>query len=183
MGLSKSAYARHRGVSEAAIRKAVKAGRIHLEPDGTINPLKADREWEANTIRAKPTKAVPSLDAKATASHGAVKDRRESLAASISSTTFLQARTAHEVLKVQTGKVRLQSLKGDLIDRQQALNHVFQLARALRDSWLNWPSRIASVMAEELNVNPHTLQMTLDHYVRAHLTEQGEIKPQFNEEE
>ena len=180
MDLSKSAYACHRGVSEAAIRKAIKTGRITMNPDGTIDPRKADVEWEQTTIRVK---AAPfsAPKAKATASSKMLNDRRDALAQSPSSTTYLQAKTAHEVLKVQTSKVRLQSLKGDLIDRKQALTHVFQLARALRDSWLNWPTRIASVMAEELNVNAHTLQMTLDHYVRAHLLEQGEIKPHFED--
>ena len=38
MGLSRRAYARHRGVAENAVRKAIASGRIELEPDGTIDP-------------------------------------------------------------------------------------------------------------------------------------------------
>jgi hypothetical protein len=37
MGISIRAYGRHRGVSDAAVRKAIKAGRITSEPDGTIS--------------------------------------------------------------------------------------------------------------------------------------------------
>jgi len=44
MGLSRRAYARHRGVAENAVRKAIASGRITLEPDGTIDPVKADAE-------------------------------------------------------------------------------------------------------------------------------------------
>ncbi len=49
MRLSKSAYARHRGVTEGAVRYAIKAGRISVEVDGKIDPKKADAEWEQNT--------------------------------------------------------------------------------------------------------------------------------------
>lgn len=42
MGLSRRAYARHRGCAESAVRKALASGRIGLEPDGTIDPVKVD---------------------------------------------------------------------------------------------------------------------------------------------
>lgn len=49
MGMSIRAYARQRGVTDGAVRKAIKAGRIPVEPDGTIDPNKADAAWEHNT--------------------------------------------------------------------------------------------------------------------------------------
>ena len=49
MYLSQRAYARHRDVSETAVRKAVKAGRISKNKDGKIDPLIADKEWIENT--------------------------------------------------------------------------------------------------------------------------------------
>ena len=60
MGLSVRAYAKSRGVSHVAVLKAAKAGRIALEPDGTVDPAKADAAWERSTdpgkakSRAKP---------------------------------------------------------------------------------------------------------------------------------
>jgi len=66
MGLSIRAYARHRGVSDAAVRKAIAAGRITPEGDGTVDPERADAEWVRNTeaprtgTRTKPVRvAVP----------------------------------------------------------------------------------------------------------------------------
>jgi len=53
MGVSIRAYARHRGVAESTVRKALASGRITSEPDGTIDPAKADAAWKANTNVAK----------------------------------------------------------------------------------------------------------------------------------
>lgn len=44
MGISIRAYARHRGVTDTAVHKAIRTGRIAPEADGTIDPDKADLE-------------------------------------------------------------------------------------------------------------------------------------------
>ncbi|WP_246727702.1 hypothetical protein [Chelativorans sp. Marseille-P2723] len=67
-----------------------------------------------------------------------------------SGTTFLQAKTANEVLKAQERRIRLQKLKGELIDRARAETLVFRLAREERDAWVTWPARVAALMAAEL---------------------------------
>ena len=46
--------------------------------------------------------------------------------------------------------MRLQKLKGELIDRARAMALVFRLAREERDAWVNWPARVAALMAAEL---------------------------------
>ena len=53
MGVSRRSYAAQRGVSEAAVRKAIATGRITTLPDGTIDPGRADSEWGAQTDPAK----------------------------------------------------------------------------------------------------------------------------------
>lgn len=131
MGISIRAYGRHRGVSDAAVRKAIKAGRITPEPDGTIEPSRVDAEWRCNTDSAQQRsqareKAVP------VGAINAVREVHGEAPLPSGGTTFLQARTANEVLKAQTHKVRLARLKGDVVDRSQALAHVFTLARAER---------------------------------------------------
>jgi hypothetical protein len=52
MGLSNRQYAAHRGVSHTAVAKTLATGRITAEADGTIDPVKADRQWDAATGRA-----------------------------------------------------------------------------------------------------------------------------------
>lgn len=43
-------YAHHRRVSRAAVYKALADGRIAREPEGAIDPAKADAQWQANTL-------------------------------------------------------------------------------------------------------------------------------------
>ena len=45
MGVSRRRYAAQRGVSEAAVRKAIATGRITTLPDGSIDPARADSAW------------------------------------------------------------------------------------------------------------------------------------------
>ncbi|OYT68678.1 MAG: hypothetical protein CFK52_14560, partial [Chloracidobacterium sp. CP2_5A] len=67
--LSLRAYAKHRGVSLAAVQKAVHSGRITPNADGLIDSDRADAEWNAKTRpgqrRAKAAAAVPRESAEA----------------------------------------------------------------------------------------------------------------------
>lgn len=181
MGISIRAYARVRGVSDAAVRKAIKSGRITPERDGTIEPSRAGREWRRNTDssqqrdrqRPVPNEAIAAV-------REAVGGTAFAGGTSSSGTTFLQARTANEVLKAQTNKVRLARLKGELVERAQAIGHVFTLARAERDSWLNWPSRISAQISAELRVDAHVLHVLLEREVRRHLEELGSFQPRVD---
>ena len=68
--------------------------------------------------------------------------------------TFIQARTANEVLRAQERRLRLQRMKGELVDRAKVVAQVFRLARDERDAWVNWPARVAAMIAAELEVDP-----------------------------
>jgi hypothetical protein len=54
---------------------------------------------------------------------GAVRDtlREHGEPVAAGATTFMQARTANEVLKAQERRVRLQRMKGELVDRAKAV--------------------------------------------------------------
>lgn len=176
MGLSIRAYARHRGVSDTAVHKAIRAGRITPEADGTIDPERADRDWAKNSDspREGTARRAETVPVKEPASEPVTP------AFHTGGTSLLQARTVNEVVKAQTNKVRLAQLKGDLVDRAQALAQVFKLARAERDAWLNWPARISAQLASQLGVDAHTLHVALETAVREHLLELGELRPRVD---
>jgi hypothetical protein len=72
--------------------------------------------------------------------------------------------------------LRLQKMKGELIDRAKATALVFDLARRERDAWMNWPPRVAADMAAELGVDAHLMEQVLEHHLRRHLAELAEIE-------
>lgn len=152
MGLSRRAYARHRGVAENAVRKAIAAGRITLEPDGTIDPEKADRDWATRTDPSQqrgtrapsapkaPREPVQDKTVPRAALDAVQKTLRESGDKAEGDVTFLRARTANEVIKAQERSVRHAKIKGELVDRARAVTTVFALARRERDAWVQWPA-------------------------------------------
>jgi len=152
LGISRRQYARRRGCAESAVRKAIATGRIALEADGTIDPERADAQWAATSEPAR----VGHM--------------------SKASVTFVQARTATEVLRSQERRLKLQQMKGELVDRARAEALVFQLARQERDAWVNWPARAAALIAAELGIDPAATQKVLEAHVRAHLEELAEVR-------
>ena len=180
MGLSIRAYARHRGVSHVAVLKAAKAGRIPLEPDGTIDARKADAAWSVSTEPARGKPRPPPLKPVAEVAVGSVREtlKEEGLPAG-GSLTFVQARTAHEIAKAHLARLRLQRMKGELVDRARASALVFRLAREERDTWVNWPARVAALIAAEIGVDAHPMQKVLEAHVRAHLAELADVQPEF----
>ena len=185
MGISIRAYGRHRGVSDTAVHKAIKAGRISTLLDGTIDAEAADAQWDLNTDQAQQRKAKTTKRTKTKAvPQAAVTAVEETLKESSNEqsggTTYMQARTANEVLKAQTNRLKLQQLKKELVDRSKALSHVFRLARSERDAWVGWPARVSAQMAADLEVDAHKMHVTLENYVREHLSELADIKPKVD---
>lgn len=180
MGLSIRAYARQRGVSHVAVLRAVKQGRVVLEPDGTVDPAKADASWERSSDPGRRKPVADKLRPVAEAAVGSVREtlKEQGLPAG-GNVTFVQARTAHEIAKAHLTRLRLQRMKGELVDRARATALVFRLAREERDTWINWPARVAALMAAELSVEAHPMQKSLETYVRAHLAELAEVRPEF----
>jgi hypothetical protein len=196
-GLSERQYAARVGLSRGAIQKAKEAGRLVLHADGSIDAEASDQRRAAMTDPAK-SRAVPSvrpvanpapkLKAVPEAAVAAVGEtlREEGLAAPAvgGGTTYLQAKTANEVLKAQERRIRLQKLKGELVDRARAETLMFRLAREERDAWVTWPARVAALMASELvatlgdeiTVEAALMQKVLEAHVRAQLDSLSDIR-------
>jgi hypothetical protein len=202
MGLSIRAYAQHRaalglpGASHTAVRKAIQAGRVTPEADGSIDPARADTQWAGQTDpakqrgqashqaaaeTAKATAAAPGVKAVPQAAIDAVQDTLTEAGeapdpAAGGQVTFMRARLATEILKGQLQKERLKRERGEVVDRSRATAMVFDLARRERDAWIGWPSRVSANMAAELGVDPHQLEQVLDRFLRDHLALMAEVK-------
>ena len=189
-GMSERQYAVHVGLSRGAIQKAKAAGRLVLHEDGSIDAAASDKQRAETTDPSKTRKTpAPKLKPVPEAAVAAVGDtlREQGLTAPAvgGGTTFLQAKTANEVLKAQERRIRLQKLKGELVDRARAETLMFRLARDERDVWVTWPARVAALMASEITaalgdgceVEAALIQKVLEAHVRAQLDSLAEIRP------
>ena len=166
-GLSIRGYARHRGCSETAVRKALATGRIAKEPDGTIDPEKADAAWAANTSRSpsgrKVESASPSEASKAKG-NGKV-------------TELTRARLDKLEVDVEHTRVKVDRLKGQLLDRNRVVQEVFAYFRMERDAWLAWPARVSARLASRLGLEHQVVHTALEELVHEHLSELSTSEP------
>lgn len=154
LGVTKSEYARHAGVSTAAISQSRKLVKYE---DGSINVEESDK------ARAEDSRKR-SLGGDGGLSYSDILAELN------------KARTDNEHLKARERELKLQQIQTAVVDRNKAVNTIFRLSRQERDSWLGWPSRVSSVMAAELGVQPHFMQTVLDKHVREHLEGLAEIR-------
>ena len=173
MGMGLREYSRHRGVSLAAVQKALDTGRIQKESDGTINPVKANKAWEANTDQAQqrthsavirpkqepeptmaPTTAptlAPTLaptTAPTTAPNLAPRSNDPAVVpATKGLPSYADSRSAHEYFKAQTAKLEYEQQKKILVLRKTVDDEIFSENRRVRDRLQNIPGRVAPILA------------------------------------
>ena len=120
MLLSRREYAAHRGVTVAAVQKAVETGRITLI-DGKIDPEKADNEWAENT---NPAYNTPRAD-------------------DGFSTPYQKSRMMKTTYDAMLKKLEYEERAGKLVSRAQVESDIFAASRATRDHLLMIPKRVA----------------------------------------
>ena len=124
MGLSIRAYAQHRGVSHTAVAKAIKAGRISIEPDGKIDPAKADAQWARNTLpsqnlntgAAKPTAKVATPAVSTSVSSREAQAPLETRAAA---PDYQTSRAIREAYAARLAKLEFEERTGKLLNADE----------------------------------------------------------------
>lgn len=90
------------------------------------------------------------------------------------STDLYSSRAKKERFLAGLKELQYHALSGRLVDADVARRRVFELGRMDRDAWMNWPNRVASLMAADLGVEAVKLVVILEKYVREHLAERAE---------
>lgn len=162
MGMNVTAYARHRGVSHVAVLKAIKAGRIVKEADGTIDPAKADAAWKQNTNQAQQRK--PKDEEKKPAPHVAAELPVNNAPATNSGPSYAQSRAFKEAYNARLAKLEYEEKSGALVRTDSVKVAWFNVLRVLRDRALNLPDRMAPLLAAE--TDPKIVRELLDTELR-----------------
>ncbi len=180
MGLSIRAYAQHRGVSHTAVAKAIKAGRISIEPDGKIDPVKADAQWASNTLpsqklntgAAKLAAKVANPPVSTPVSTASVANRElqpPMETGRISAPDYQTSRAIREAYAARLAKLEYEERTAKLISSDEVEMRTFNLARRLRDRMQTLPRRLAAALAAEQD--PRVIEQRLDDEIRQALEE------------
>ncbi|WP_417026874.1 MULTISPECIES: hypothetical protein [Citrobacter] len=89
-----------------------------------------------------------------------------------------EARRIKENYLALLTKLEFQQKDGQLIELTAAEEVLFNAFRQQRDAWLNWPSRVAPLMAADLDVPADRMTEVLIEHVHKHISVLGE--PEFN---
>jgi len=163
--LSKSAYARHRGCDEKAVRKAINEGRISLI-NGKIDPDVADIQWAKNT-RARVSQGSAAGGASSGTSgtgggtgqpdlvgEGGTSAPGAGSAASQPGSdksgtdpTYMQFRMRREEADAQIAEMNAGKMRGTMLMRDDVDRAMFEVGRELRDTLTACARRIASEVA------------------------------------
>lgn len=158
--ISQADYAKKRGVSQVAVHKAVKAGRITLI-EGKVDPMVADVQWQANTrVRIKP-KAAPD-DPGEVATPAATDDGNG----------YWTSRARREQAEAELAELKLAEQRGLLVRAADVRAALAKNIASLREGFLQLPSRLVPLLVVESD--PAKLDGLLRqeiHAVLAQLTE------------
>lgn len=164
MSMSLRAYARHRGVALSAVQKAIATGRIHPEPDGSIDPIKADAQWDRHTRTAQPTtpRVTTTRPPPVTqhASQPAAPPPQPQASDDARGVDYHKARAVRETYSARLAKLEFEERTGKLISKDEVDIKYFQLARQLRDRMQQIPRKVAPEIVALVVADPDVRGVT-----------------------
>lgn len=78
-------------------------------------------------------------------------------------------------------KLDYEKKSGEVVDLKTAQDILFDEFRKQRDSWLNWPSRVAPMLAADLGVEADKVVLLLNEHVHKHIAQLGTPEGSFGE--
>jgi hypothetical protein len=132
--LSQRGYAEHRGCTHRAVQKALRDGRISAEPDGKIDPKKADAQWEANTDPGH-RRGFNDADKNATPAPNGIDLKNPAQ-------VYNFARAQKEAAHAAIAKIELQERQKRLVDVDQVKERWGKIVGAAKNRLLRIPSEL-----------------------------------------
>ena len=160
--LTRTAYARSRGLAYLAVREACEEGRITLFPGNLIDPDQADREWAANTDPTRGVNVVAGMEKRAAGVANGTPGAPPN-----GSVTFNAVRTQHEQMRLELTRVELEERRGNLVDVGEVRREQLAISRRLRDAVLQVSQQLAATLAA--CTAPEECKQMLDKALRAAL--------------
>lgn len=136
--VSASEYARLRGCSEGAVRKAVRDRRISTQ-DGRIDPVAADAQWAKNTRPRAANKATNS-DSQATSESAPTRSPK-------ASDDYWVSKSRREAAEAAMAELELAEMRGELVRVADIRSSLGRRIAGVREALLQLPARVVPVLA------------------------------------
>lgn len=168
--VTKTEYARRRGCTEAAVRRAVRDGRITLI-EGKIDPVAADAQWARNTRVRAGSHATDDANLSGSGASGG-RAAPDADADDDGAAGYWKSRARRELAEADMAELKLAEQRGQLVRAADIRAAQARRLAALREALLQLPARLAPVLAAEAdNARVHELLQAELHQVLAHMTE------------
>lgn len=146
MGITPAAYAKRRGVSDRAVRKAIESGRLSrsITKNGNrwlIEPEIADLEWDRNTAPQKVRSAAQINTGKARARGDDAPEPEPEAPPSVpgagrGAATYSQAKAAAEGYRAMLLKLDYEEKSGALVRKAEVERRLAEVAKEVKDAVL-----------------------------------------------
>lgn len=143
------------------VRHGISQGKLIAFDDGSIDPALAKMPWRKGNIGANTANTFGSELTGELLSYADANRLKENNLAKKEGYQALLRKLEHEVKSAR------------LVDAAAVSSKVFNLARVERDAWLNWPSRIAPLLAAEFGIDSVAFTVALEKRVREHLSDRA----------
>lgn len=151
--------ARQIGINRSGLCRQIKAGSVRSH-GGLVRLSEVIADRGANIEEPRGKRIAVARTAAATAP---------------ATTALGTAKTNKEVMLGNLRALEYEQKAGRLVDKATVERRVFELARASRDGWVNWPSQVGPLIAHELGVGDIAKTIiVLEKYVREHLLERSQ---------
>ncbi len=181
-------FAKREGCDEKQIRRALEKGLLFRNDAGLLDAAQVGNGWRKTNRRGRETAAQQGADNSADISESVRTNvRRESVRTDESPAQAAEriALTAAPFDRAEAERIKENYLallrkleyeqKSDaLIELEVAERILFEQARAQRDAWLNWPTRVGPLLAAELGLEADRVTGALTEYVHRHISQLGE---------
>lgn len=187
-GISIREFARRESVSDTLVRKALKLNRLAALEDGSLNPLLVGSNWRegnAKSANRANQNANPVVRTSAKGSHAAnpLSVDGETLEEEAARLLEIGGEASHDYAEALRRKenylallrqLEYENKSGSLVELEVAEKILFEQARASRDAWLNWPTRVGPLLAADLGLEADRVVGALTEYVHKHISQLGE---------
>ncbi|AUO63844.1 hypothetical protein WM46_03230 [Citrobacter freundii complex sp. CFNIH2] len=179
--MNQSQYAQHSGVDRKTIGRWIKAGRF-IVMDGDLIDVEASDAALKKNRDGKDPRASNAKKKKAQTVRDDSNDiedaARNIILTEGANLSREEAARIRENYMALLAKLQYEKDSGQTIELVAAEEVLFNAFRQQRDAWLNWPSRVAPLIAADLDVPADRMTEVLIEHVHKHISVLGE--PEFN---